>query len=638
MENIKEVKYAGFWVRTLAFIIDGFILGLICILPLNAINVLFGKTSWVSIIVLLTILGAYYSYTIYKWRGTIGKKILGLEVLDKELNPLSLKHSSIRFASSLITYLILFSPQLLIALLSSVYYPLGFLAFIVVLFPILIMFTNNKRQVLHDLFAKTIVVDAAFMSQKREQYSEKEEQIKLPKKIVIVRGIGILIIVAIGSYSLYTFTILTYVYSSLYSHNKNKYDNSFHEKYKTNDYNNSKIIFYKKELEKYSMKFIEADGKYDIFEADVKKDLALNCLKYFLREHNETNWIDQGSKFRKNARNKYAITEAKIEKAKENEDYMGKNFYFYDLNDVNHIEDDIANVWGKKDKNKETCQKSLSAHDMYQIFIYKYMKNREEQLDRDIIESKITTRGGVPDKSFYLREVKETTEWLKMLYEKYPEYLEKKKKKEKAMNIEYQIILKEEVIENKKEKLEEKVRGERAYQDELKNAKHPIFTTIRYYKNEDLDNILWGITDFEIKDSNGHTPLYVAVNKKNIYAVKTLLENGANMYAIDSWNIYNVFTEAAHTNDVEIMKIFLENGADINYQYKKSKTALTISTIGCKNFKMLKFLMENGADSNLEDAQGYTTKTILPGYCSKNKENYQKMMDLIESKESFFSW
>ena len=38
-----------------------------------------------------------------------------------------------------------------------------------------------------------------------------------------------------------------------------------------------------------------------------------------MKKHNEANWIDVGSGFRKNARNKYADTEEKINKAKKNE-------------------------------------------------------------------------------------------------------------------------------------------------------------------------------------------------------------------------------------------------------------------------------------------------------------------------------
>lgn len=183
--------------------------------------------------------------------------------------------------------------------------------------------------------------------------------------------------VGFGAYYLYVFGMTAYVFGSLAKHKQRSYDNSFHIKYQTKDYNDTKIIFYKKELERYSKEFIEAEGMYDIFAADTKKDLALGCIQYFIKRKNREEWIDIGSNYRKNARNKYANTEDKIQKAKKKSDYMGYHFYTFDLNMVNHIEDEITQVWS--DKNDSICENKLPANELYEIFIEKYIPKFDDE-------------------------------------------------------------------------------------------------------------------------------------------------------------------------------------------------------------------------------------------------------------------
>ena len=176
-------------------------------------------------------------------------------------------------------------------------------------------------------------------------------------------------------------------------------------KYQTNDFNDSRIIFYQKELELYSKEFIEAEGMYDIFAMDTKKDLALGCIQYFIRRKNRDGWINESSNYRKNARNKYANTEDKIQKAKKNSDYMDRHFYTFDLNMVDDIEDEITQVWS--DKNDSICENKVPANKLYDIFIKKYIP----KFDNENIHSRF---GDKPQQ----REV----DWFDMLTKRHPEY------------------------------------------------------------------------------------------------------------------------------------------------------------------------------------------------------------------------
>ena len=73
---------------------------------------------------------------------------------------------------------------------------------------------------------------------------------------------------------------------------------------------------------------------------------------------------------------------------------MGKHFYDYDLNEVNHIMDDIADKW-KQNANVETCQKMLPVDQMYTMFIMRYIENREKALSNDKWEYKHAKTTGI---------------------------------------------------------------------------------------------------------------------------------------------------------------------------------------------------------------------------------------------------
>jgi len=406
MDNAKEVEYAGFFTRLLAILIDLFFL-------LSFISFLKIPTQS-SIFVLLLIWWIYTTVMIVTWKATIGGKILGIAVVDNNLESLSLQWALLRFFISIIPfalYLVMRGMQHAMVLAPSP--NIQMLPQLLFILPPLIMFFMPKRKMLHDLFTRSIVIDTA--ETKRKNTTEEKDFFYIVQRAI--RVVGTLIFLVVSGY----FVVYTSIFYSIGQKSHKAYNSSFSQHYSVNDYNDSKIIFYNKELEKYTQSFIDAEGMYDIFEADVKKDFALNCIDFFLKEHNESNWIEIGSHFRKNARNKYAKTQETIKKAKINESHMGKYFYYYDTNDVNHIEEEIVDIWDK-DGNKESCQKMLPVEQMYEMFIIKYIKNRENALASDKNSYKYAT-GKVLGKDFYQKEIKKTAAWLEILYQKHPNYI-----------------------------------------------------------------------------------------------------------------------------------------------------------------------------------------------------------------------
>jgi len=605
MENRDDLKYAGFFTRLLVVIVDIFVISLL----VSIINML---VSIAATPILVPLIWWLYTATMQsKWQTTVGGKIFGIKVLDISLSKLSFFKASIRFIASI-------APFLLYAYLRGIQHgmilppspTLQMLPQLIFILLPFVMYASKKRQMLHDILVKSIVIDVNRATQKDDTMGERI----VPIGQKILRVIGTLLFLMIFGYV----AVYTYVFYTLGKHSSNNYNASFHTVYQTNDYNDTKIIYYQKELEKYSKEFIEAERMYDIFAADTKKDLALNCIQVSLKEHNVSDWIQVGSNFRKNARNKYANTEDKIKKAKKNSNYMSKHFYTFDLNMVNHIEDDITKTWS--DKNESVCEKKLSTDDMYKMFIEKYISKFESEN----IHSQF---GSTPQQ----REI----DWFEILMKTHPKYLEKKKEEERVFQIQYQEMKDKEEKEKEKARKVNRDRKNKLYQDTLKRSKQPIFVTIRFNKNDDFDELMIPGSNLEMKNEQGYTLLRAAIFYKNEYVINRLIESGANMYAMDKHNGYSPFTWAAGHNDMKSVKLFLNNGVDVNHQYKKSETALTMAAKGCKNFEMVELLLDNGADPKIMDTYNQNTLTGLSRYC-RDKKKYEKMKNLIEKKSSFF--
>jgi uncharacterized RDD family membrane protein YckC len=147
------VKYAGFWLRFVAFIIDAIILGFIGFiftvpfmarLPLGSFmrGRPFAPEDWALyagmfrrvFIIRVVINWLYYALLQSSaWQATLGKKALGMEVTDLEGRRISFGRATGRFFAKILSALILFIG----------FFMIGFTA---------------KKQGLHDILAGTLVL------------------------------------------------------------------------------------------------------------------------------------------------------------------------------------------------------------------------------------------------------------------------------------------------------------------------------------------------------------------------------------------------------------------------------------------------------------------------------------------------
>lgn len=124
----QQLEYAGFWIRLVAFIIDGIILSII-----GAV-ISFATTDVLSVIFLQFLARAVYHIGFWVGQGaTPGKMAVGVKVVMKNGEPIELGAACLRYFGYIV---------------STLFFFIGFL---------MIAFTAEKRG-LHDNIANTIVV------------------------------------------------------------------------------------------------------------------------------------------------------------------------------------------------------------------------------------------------------------------------------------------------------------------------------------------------------------------------------------------------------------------------------------------------------------------------------------------------
>ena len=109
-----------------------------------------------------------------------------------------------------------------------------------------------------------------------------------------------------------------------------------------------------------------------------------------------------------------------------------------------------------------------------------------------------------------------------------------------------------------------------------------------------------------INDSlEGKTPLIIAVGNSYIDTAKILIENGANINAVD-FEGWSALSYAVNNGDIEIAKLLLENKAKI-----KDELLIAIkSPIVESRINIMKLLIDNKANINYTDENGFNPLNI----------------------------
>lgn len=162
--------YADVPNRIIAFIIDYilyfivfFIVGVVT-LSIFGVNTILGQFQTTTSVLVQNVLsyllvGAYFVYTWTTMRGTLGMKVLGMQIGQQG------DGQTITFNQGIIRYAVMFGPGFVAGLLSAFVLPLGLIASLiaVIWFIVLLVTTAQSptKQGLHDKYAQTMVVKAA---------------------------------------------------------------------------------------------------------------------------------------------------------------------------------------------------------------------------------------------------------------------------------------------------------------------------------------------------------------------------------------------------------------------------------------------------------------------------------------------
>ncbi|XP_078061691.1 uncharacterized protein bcl3 [Mustelus asterias] len=130
--------------------------------------------------------------------------------------------------------------------------------------------------------------------------------------------------------------------------------------------------------------------------------------------------------------------------------------------------------------------------------------------------------------------------------------------------------------------------------------------------------------DLEIRNYDGYTPLHVAVNSCHREIAAYLLDQGADVDAVDIKSGRTPLVHAAESNHLDMVNLLLEHGANVNLQTYSGNTALHSSS-GRGLMEIVKVLLKNGADSSIKNCHNDTSLMV-----AKNK----KVIDILRGKAS----
>jgi uncharacterized protein len=123
--------------------------------------------------------------------------------------------------------------------------------------------------------------------------------------------------------------------------------------------------------------------------------------------------------------------------------------------------------------------------------------------------------------------------------------------------------------------------------------------------------------------SSGDTPLMRAAGCGHTEVVKLLLEDGADINARDSEG-NTAISGAAYYMHADIVDLLLTRGADINVKDMDGNTLL-MNAAGNGRLEVVKFLLSKGADVNVQDDNGTTALMFAAGF--RHREIMQVLLD-----------
>lgn len=129
-------------------------------------------------------------------------------------------------------------------------------------------------------------------------------------------------------------------------------------------------------------------------------------------------------------------------------------------------------------------------------------------------------------------------------------------------------------------------------------------------------------------DVNGSAnALMYACDKGDLEIVRLLLEYGADVNLKDYWGT-NALKSACRQLNPEIVRLLLEHGADVNAQDSRGESALMYA---CNqgNPEIVRLLLDHGADVNLLTRKWYGLNALGKAYSMRSGTTKKEIVDLL---------
>jgi len=227
-------------------------------------------------------------------------------------------------------------------------------------------------------------LDRLFITKEASNNSPKVAQItKKPFYTYIITAVGGTLITVFLVAILFV-SYISYLGSQQPKKSKEKRSLSSHMRFtKTHNvkiYDDERVSFYMNELQTSTQKFVNTDSSYEIFKFDVRREMALYCLKkiYIGIEGGRISnplWIQE------NILNNYVTSNNLQNQARKNLDNVRKSIGNYPLSSG-------YGIFKLDAKYPNRCDKLMTVDEMYQHHMPLYLTAKKKQLNKKEIKPK----------------------------------------------------------------------------------------------------------------------------------------------------------------------------------------------------------------------------------------------------------